>query len=151
MKKLITALLAFVFIFIFSFKSFASGIYYDSINVTENQNAVSINKVIANIENLDTVSYSTRQSLYTAKKSYDDLPYAEKSYVKNYNKLSECLADFEKIGDLNKDGCRNSVDLTLIKKVLLQIEVTAINTDVNQDGNTDIFDIIAIKKLIVGL
>lgn len=52
-------------------------------------------------------------------------------------------------GDLDDDGAINATDLTVHKKVLLEISEETDLCDVNGDGNIDILDLVRLKKLTV--
>ena len=52
-------------------------------------------------------------------------------------------------GDLNHDGETNVADLVFCQRYVLGIEKTTYNCDYNGDGVVDVFDIIAMRKLIL--
>ncbi len=54
-------------------------------------------------------------------------------------------------GDVNKDGqAVGSEDLATLRKVLLNSETETDMADVNEDGDTDILDLVFLKKIVAG-
>jgi len=54
-------------------------------------------------------------------------------------------------GDANGDGSVDIFDLVKVKKIILGIDPYFPGADANQDGSVDIFDLVKIKKIILGL
>lgn len=57
-------------------------------------------------------------------------------------------------GDLNNDGDVNSTDLTMMKRILLKIPQTGVNSvaaDVNVDGSVDSTDVTILKRYIMSI
>lgn len=53
-------------------------------------------------------------------------------------------------GDVNKDGFINIADAVILQKFLLGQNISGnIDTDVDGNGNTDAFDMVLMKKIIV--
>lgn len=57
------------------------------------------------------------------------------------------VIEYEK-GDLNHDGEVNSADLVLCAKVVMGAVQPKYSCDINDDGSTDIFDVVFMRKLI---
>ena len=56
---------------------------------------------------------------------------------------------FYDLGDVDFSGIINSLDLSLLRSALLGVDYTAEFTDVNNNGKTDIIDLVRLKKLCV--
>ena len=64
---------------------------------------------------------------------------------------SECFERVDAAGDINSDRKVNASDMTLLKKMLLDIEQFTDKADVNNDTATDIRDLVCLKKVIINL
>lgn len=57
----------------------------------------------------------------------------------------------EKIGDINRDGLVNLMDITILQKYLLKIDILEVQqfeiADINNDGKINAFDFVSLKRL----
>lgn len=150
-KIIVTLFLIISYLLSLSLSVLADGVYYDYFEINENKNAVNINTAISKINNINTVDYNNRFSVYDANKTFIQLTDKEQSYVVNTDKLLSSINTLNTIGDLNANGVRNSEDLTLLIDCLLGKSNTIYKADINEDKNVNILDLIAIKKLIAGI
>lgn len=150
-KAKIIVILFLIISYLLSLSVLADGVYYDYFEINENKNAVNINTAISKINNINTVDYNNRFSVYDANKTFIQLTDKEQSYVVNTDKLLSSINTLNTIGDLNTNGVRNSEDLTLLIDFILGKSNTIYKADINEDKNVNILDLIAIKKLIAGI
>lgn len=150
-KAKIIVILFLIISYLLSLSVLADGVYYDYFEINENKNAVNINTAISKINNINTVDYNNRFSVYDANKTFIQLTDKEQSYVVNADKLLSSINTLNTIGDLNTNGVRNSEDLILLKDCMLGKSNTIYKADINEDKKVNILDLIAIKKLIAGI
>lgn len=150
-KAKIIVILFLIISYLLSLSVLADGVYYDYFEINENKNAVNINTAISKINNINTVDYNNRFSVYDANKTFIQLTDKEQSYVVNTDKLLSSINTLNTIGDLNTNGVRNSEDLTLLIDYILGKSNTIYKADINEDKNVNILDLLAIKKLIAGI
>lgn len=70
--------------------------------------------------------------------------------------LSTKLSLLPKVGDINLDGTVDVMDLTLLKKYLLGVDISSesveiTNGDMNQDSTLNVLDLLTLKKTILGI
>ena len=129
----------------------ASGMYYDYFEVSSNSKARNINTAISKIDKIKDVNYSSRFSVYSAEEAYENLSDKEKPYVVNFDKLDKSTKLLKAIGDLNSDGLCNANDLVLLKNHIMSDSEVSGKADINEDSAFNILDLIAIKKLVLGI
>jgi len=54
-------------------------------------------------------------------------------------------------GDANEDGDINVFDLVKVKRIILGLDPPTCGADANEDGDINVFDLVKIKRLILGL
>ena len=86
--------------------------------------------------------YNSKDELVSETPEYTNTLTSNESYVAKFAQKAPVS------GDIDGNGEVNAQDLTLLRKVLLGAG-TSDNADVNNDGNTDILDLIALKKMLV--
>jgi len=151
MKKVVMAVVLFLVCFLAVGNLAEAGLAGDYFTVTPNQKAVQINKTISLIEGIGTVSYQSRMKVYSAKKAYDGLSAAEKSYVVNTALLENAETTLFRFCDMDCNGIFDSQDVALLRKMLLGILTESTISDVNGDGKCTSKDLLAVKKLGAGL
>lgn len=58
--------------------------------------------------------------------------------------------DYHTVGDTdNSKSAPDSADLVFLKKVLLGVETNKTYSDVNEDKNVDILDLVCLKKILI--
>lgn len=58
--------------------------------------------------------------------------------------------DYHTVGDTdNSETALNSADLAFLKKVLLGVETDKGYSDVNEDTNVDVLDLVCLKKMLI--
>jgi len=96
--------------------------------------------------------WETMKVAYSASKVTEDNKYlaffGKTSPGANYDISLKNLCFYD-LGDVDFSGIINSLDLSLLRSDLLGVANTAEFTDVNNDGKTDIIDLVRLKKLCV--
>jgi hypothetical protein len=54
-------------------------------------------------------------------------------------------------GDANGDGDIDVFDLVKVKRIILGLDPSTPGADANQDGEVDVFDLVEVKRIILGL
>jgi hypothetical protein len=57
----------------------------------------------------------------------------------------------ERPGDANQDGGINTADITMVERIIVELEVSTFGADANQDGGINTADITKIERIIAGL
>jgi len=55
------------------------------------------------------------------------------------------------LGDVNGDGMINSLDITTVERIIVELDAPTAGADVNQNGAINVLDITKIERIIVGL
>ncbi|MEE0928061.1 MAG: GLUG motif-containing protein, partial [Acutalibacteraceae bacterium] len=110
------------------------------------------NSTFTNIYTLasDAPAGITKISLAVGDKGLDQMPGLDRNVwyaVKGGTKYPQLRIRGAAMGDVNENGTGAEVlDVTLLRKTLIKAE-TALNTDTNRDGETNICDLVALTKL----
>ncbi len=121
----------------------------DSFDETVIKNQTEESNQTLNVEDINS-DWETMKIAYSASNVTQDNKYlaffGKTSAGANYDISLKNLCFYD-LGDVDFSGIINSLDLSLLRNDLLGVDNTAEFTDVNNNGKTDIIDLVRLKKL----